>query len=127
MPPLPTAEQTSSGRTPRAGRVVLLLALAGLVVGTLLTNLGVALVEYDESRTFGAACEHAEASIAGAPGGLLVGLAAAAVLLLVRRRGGSVVLSVIGGVVGGFVGLLLVNLLLWPLATTYLPVFVCPY
>lgn len=101
-------------------------AVVGLLVGSLLSNLGTALVEYDESRTLGAACEHAEATLSGAPSGLLVGLAAAVVYVLVRRRG-SVALAVLGGAAGALVALLLVTFLLWPLATNYLPVFVCAY
>ena len=109
------------------GRVLLLGAIIGLLVGSLLTNLGTALIEYDESQTLGAACEHAEATISGAPGGLLVGLAAAAVYLLVRRSRRSVALAALGAAAGAFAALLLVTFLLWPLATNYLPVFVCPY
>ena len=112
---------------PATGRVLLVGAVVGLLVGSLLTNLGTALLEHDESQTLGAGCEHAEATISGAPGGLLVGAAAAAVYLLVRRRRRSVALSVLGGLLGAFVALLIVVLLLWPLATNYLPVFVCPY
>lgn len=114
-------------QTSRMGRVLLLGAIVGLLVGGLLTNLGTALIEYDESQTLGAACEHAEATISGAPGGLLVGLAAAAVCLLVRRSRRSVALAALGAAAGAFAALLFVTFLLWPLATNYLPVFVCPY
>lgn len=122
-----TLDATRPGKTPRTGRVLLVGAIVGLLLGSLLTNLGTALIEYDESQTLGAACEHAEATISGAPGGLLVGLAAAAVYLLVRRVRGSVALAVMGGAVGAFAALLLVTFLLWPLATNYLPVFICSY
>ena len=107
--------------------MLLVGAVVGRLVGSLLTNLGTALTEYDESQTLGAACEHAEATIFGAPGGLLVGLAAAAVYLLVRRHRRSVALGALGGAAGAVAALLLVTFLLWPLATHYLPVFVCPY
>jgi len=107
--------------------VLLACALSGLLVGTLLTNVSTALLELDESGSFGAACEHAEATIAGAPGGLLVALAAAAVYLLLRRQRRRIAVSVLGGAAGAFVALLLVAFLLYPLATSYLPVFVCSY
>jgi hypothetical protein len=107
--------------------VLLQGALLGLLVGTLLTNLGTALVEFDESGSLGAACEHAESTIAGAPSGLLVGFAATAVYLALRQQRRHVALSILGGAAGGFVSLLLVTFLLYPLATNYLPVFVCSY
>ena len=47
--------------------------------------------------------------------------------LLVRRNGRYVALAAVGGAAGAFAALLLVTLLLWPLATNYLPVFICPY
>ena len=112
---------------PKAGRVLLVGAIVGLLVGGLLTNLGTALIEHDESQTLGAACEHAEATISGVPGGLLVGLAAAAVFLLVRRHQGPVVFAALGAAAGAFSAMLLVTFLLWPLATNHLPVFICPY
>lgn len=108
-------------------RVLLTGAVLGLLIGTLLTNLGTAVVELDESRTLGAACEHAEATISGAPGGVLVGLAAAAVYLLLRRHQRHVALSLLGGASGAVVALLLITFLLYPLATSHLPIFVCPY
>jgi hypothetical protein len=117
-PPRPTVSSTR--------RVLLTGAVLGLLVGTLLTNLGTVLLELDESGTLGAACEHAEATIAGAPGGLLVGLAAAAVYLVLRRHRRGVALSLLGGAAGALVALMLVVFLLYPLAT-YLPIFVCPY
>lgn len=101
--------------------------LVGLLVGTFLTNLSTALLELDESRSLGAACEHAEATIAGAPSGLLIGLAAAAVYLLLRRHRRRTRVSVLGGGAGALVALLIVVFLLYPLATNYLPVFVCSY
>lgn len=116
--------EVTAGRAPR---VLLTGAALGLLIGTLLTNLSTSLIEFDESRTLGAACEHAEATIAGAPGGLLVGLAAAAVFVLLRRHQRHVALSLVGGAAGALVALLLVTFLLHPLATNYLPVFVCPY
>jgi len=106
--------------------VLLTGAALGLLVGALLTNLGTALLELDESGTLGAACEHAEATIAGAPSGLLIGLAAAALYLVLRRHGRGVALSLLGGALGALVALVLVFRVLYPLATN-LPVYVCPY
>ena len=117
----------SPAAVPRARPVLLVGAVLGLLIGTFLTNLATAVVEFDESRTLGAACEHAEATISGAPGGLLVGLAAAAVYLLLRRHDVHVALSLLGGAAAVVVALLLITLLLYPLATNYLPIFVCPY
>lgn len=122
-----THDPATPVNTFRTGRLLLLGAIMGVLLGSLLTNLGTALIEYDESQTAGAACEHVEATISGAPGGLIVGLAAAATCLLVRRHRGSVALAVLGGAAGAFAALLLVTFLLWPLATNYLPVFICPY
>jgi len=107
--------------------VLLTGAVLGLLVGTLLTNLSTVLLELDESGSLGAACEHAEATIAGAPSGLLVGLAAAAAYLVLRRHRRRLALSLPGGAAGALVALMLVLFLLYPLATNYLPVFVCPY
>ena len=112
---------------PRVGPVLLVGAVVGLLVGALLTNLSTAVVELDESGTLGAACEHAEATIAGAPGGLLVGLVAAACFVLLRRRRRSLGLALLGGAAGALVALVVVSTLLWPLATNVLPVFVCAY
>lgn len=123
--PLPRAHR-SRPPTHRTGRVLLIGALLGVLVGTLLTNLGVALLELDESGTLGAACEHAEATLVGAPGGLLVGLAGAAVLVALRTRVPAG-LALVGAAVGALVALLVVTSLLHPLATNYLPVFVCAY
>lgn len=102
-------------------------ALFGLLIGALLTNLSTALLELDEGRSLGAACEHAEATITGAPGGLLVGLAAAAAYLVLRRGRRRVAVSVLAAAAAAFAALLLVTFLLCPLATSYLPILICSY
>lgn len=102
-------------------------AILGLLIGALSTNVSMALLEYDESRSLGAACEHAEATIIGAPGGLLVGLAATAAYLVLRRDRRRDAVSVLGGLAAALAALLLVAFLLYPLATNYLPIFVCSY
>lgn len=123
----PTRDHPLQTRVPTAGRVLLIGATLGFVVGVILTNLNTAILEFDESRTLGAPCEHAEATLIGGPAGLLVGAAAAASYFLLRRQQRSSGLALLGGVAGAFAALLLVTFLLYPLATNYLPIFICPY
>lgn len=127
MPRPVQAPGSPTAAAPRGRTSLLLGAVVGLLAGTLLTNLSTALLELDESGTLGAACEHAEATIAGAPGGLLVGLAAAACFVLLRRRHRSLGLALLAAAAGALVALVVVSTLLWPLATSLLPVFVCAY
>lgn len=114
-------------REPGAVRSLVTGAVLGTVLGVVLVNLSTALVELDESRTLGAACEHVEATLVGAPSGLLIGTGAAAVYYWLRRHVGSVVLSLLGALAGAVVALLVIVFLLYPLATQYLPIFVCAY
>lgn len=131
MSPVSDASSTPDHRfrapVPSARRVLLTGAGLGLVAGALLSNLATAVIEFDESRTLGATCEHAEATITGAPAGLLVGLAAAVCYFLLRRQQRPIALALLGGLIGGVVALLLADFLLYPLATYHLPIFVCPY
>jgi hypothetical protein len=123
----PTRDHRLQARVPTAGRVLLTGATLGLFAGVILTNLNTAILEFDESRSFGAPCEHAEATLIGGPAGLFVGVAAAVSFFLLRRRQRSSGLALLGGVVAAFAALLLVTFLLYPLATNYLPIFICPY
>jgi predicted membrane protein len=100
-------------------------AALGFLVGAILTNLNLAILHFDESRTLGAACENAEATLVGGSAGLLTGLAAAASFSLLRRRQRSSVLSVLGAVTGALTALLLFTFLLHPFATNHLPVLIC--
>jgi hypothetical protein len=110
-----------------AGRVLMTGAALGFLVGAILTNLNLAILHFDENRTLGAACEHAEATIAGGPAGLLTGLAAAACFSLLRRRRHPLGLSLLGAVTGALTALLLFIFLLYPFATNYLPVLICSF
>lgn len=122
-----TRDHRSSTRQPTAGRVLVLVSILGLLVGAALSNLSTAAIEFDESRTLGAACEHAEAALIGGPIGLLTGLAGAAAFVLLRRRAASLGSSLVVGVTSAFMALLLIIFLLYPLSTSYLLVSVCPY